>query len=343
MSAALVGAAGSSATGLPLWAVCAIAFVAILAVTGVALFVPMSVRRRRAEQQRLDEVRRYRILIAVDDDDDEPVYEAQESTVAVRALDLVDRLLRARGERGAVIARLEQAGLRIRPEEWVLIRLLVPIALGAAGLLMINVVGLLVGFVAGWVGCGSFLRIKASRRRAAFETNLPDALELVAGALRTGFALNHSLQTVVREGVDPVATEFGRALHEVRLGADLEDALDDLAARMDSYDLRLVVMAMRTAREIGGNMAEVLDTAVDTMRERTLLRGQVKALSAEGRFSAKILIALPLLMAAYLLAFKRDYLAPLYTTGTGIALLVVGVVLLLLGSVWLSRLTKIEV
>ena len=79
------------------------------------------------------------------------------------------------------------------------------------------------------------------------------------------------------------------------------------------------------------------------MRERTQLRGQVKALSAEGRFSAKVLVALPLLMAAYLLAFKRDYLLPLYTTGIGIALLVVGVVLLLLGSVWLSRLTKIEV
>lgn len=336
-------AASSGGAGLALWVVCAIAFVAFLAVAGVALFVPLSVRRRRAEQQRLDEVRRYRVLIAVEGDDDKPVVEAQESTVAVRALALADRVLRARGERGAVIARLEQAGLRMRPEEWVLLRVLVPVALGAAGLLLVNVVGLLVAAAAGWVGCSSFLRIKASRRRAAFETNLPDALELVAGALRTGFALNHSLQTVVREGIDPVSTEFGRALQEVRLGADLEDALDDLAARMDSYDMKLVVMAIRTAREIGGNLAEVLETAVETMRERTILRGHVKALSAEGRFSAKVLVALPVLMAAYLLAFKRDYLMPLYTTGVGIALLVVGIVLLLLGTVWLSRLTKIEV
>jgi tight adherence protein B len=334
--------ASSSGGGLPLWAVCAITFVAILAVTGVALFVPMSVRRRRAEEQRLDEVRRYRVLIAVESDD-KPVVEAQESTVAVRALALADRVLRARGERGAVIGRLEAAGLRMRPEEWVLIRVLAPVVLGAAGLVFINVVGLILGVAAGWLGCWSFLRIKASHRRAAFETNLPDALELVAGALRTGFALNHSLQTVVREGIDPVSTEFGRALHEVRLGADLEDALDDLAARMESYDLKLVVMAIRTAREIGGNLAEVLETAVETMRERTTLRGQVKALSAEGRLSAKVLTALPLLMAAYLLAFKRAYLLPLYTTGTGIALLVIGIVLLLLGSLWLSRLTKIEV
>jgi tight adherence protein B len=336
-------AASSSGTGLPLWAICAITFVAILGVAGVAMFVPLSVRRRRAEEQRLDEVRRYRVLIAVEGDNDKPVVEAQESTVAVRALALADRVLRARGDRSAVIARLEQAGLRMRPEEWVLLRVLVPVVLGAAGLLVINVIGLALGFAAGWVGCWSFLRIKAARRRAAFETNLPDALELVAGALRTGFALNHSLQTVVREGIDPVSTEFGRALHEVRLGADLEDALDDLAMRMESYDLRLVVMAIRTAREIGGNLAEVLETAVETMRERTLLRGQVKALSAEGRLSAKVLVALPILMAAYLLAFKRDYLLPLYTTGTGIALLVIGIVLLLVGSVWLNRLTKIEV
>ncbi len=335
--------ASSSGGGLPLWAVCAITFIAILGVSGVALFVPMSVRRRRAEEQRLDEVRRYRVLIAVEGGDDKPVVAAQESTVAVRALALADRVLRARGERGAVIARLEQAGLRMRPEEWVLLRVLIPVVLGAAGLVFINVIGLVVGVAAGWLGCWSFLRVKAAHRRAAFEANLPDALELVAGALRTGFALNHSLQTVVREGIDPVSTEFGRALHEVRLGADLEDALDDLAARMDSYDLKLVVMAIRTAREIGGNLAEVLETAVETMRERTQLRGQVQALSAEGRLSAKVLVALPLLMAAYLLAFKREYLVPLYTTGTGIALLVIGIVLLLVGSVWLNRLTKIEV
>ena len=338
-------ATGAATTaGLPLWAVCAIAFVTILGVVGIALFVPLSARRKRAEQQRIDEVRRYRVLTAVDDSDGNLSHAAQrESTVTVRALQLADAALRARGDRAAVVARLEQAGLRIRPEEWVLIRVFVPVALAAAGVLLVGVVGLVVGAALGWLACGLVLRMKATRRRAAFETNLPDALELLAGALRTGFALNHALQSVVREGVDPVATEFGRALHEVRLGADLEVALDDLATRMDSYDMKLVVMAIRTAREIGGNLAEVLETSVHTMRERTQLRGQVRTLSAEGRFSAKVLIALPLLMASYLLVFKRGYLAPLYTTGAGIALLVVGIVLLVLGAVWLTRLTKIEV
>jgi tight adherence protein B len=102
-------------------------------------------------------------------------------------------------------------------------------------------------------------------------------------------------------------------------------------------------MAIRTAREVGGNLAEVLQTTVHTMRERVELHGQVRVLSAEGRFSAKVLVALPILMAVYLLLFKKAYLTPLYTTGTGVALLVGGVLLLIAGVFWLSRLTKIEV
>jgi tight adherence protein B len=340
-------AAGGTVHGLPLWAVCALAFVAILALTLLALLVPLATRRRREQQERLDEVRRYRVLIAVDDQsrsDGAAGHPApRETTLSTRALALADVALRRYGDRPKLVDRLDRAGLRIRPEEWAVLRVVVPAALAAAGLLVGGPIGLLLGTALGVLACSGFVRVKISRRRIAFETALPDSLELLAGALRTGFGLNQAMQTVVREGIEPVATEFGRTLHEVRLGAELEDALDALAERMSSLDLKLVVMAIRTAREVGGNLAEVLDTAVQTMRERSHLRGQVRTLSAEGRFSAKVLIALPLLMAAYLLVFKRSYLTPLYSTGVGVALLVVGVVLLLVGALWLTRMTKIEV
>lgn len=340
-------AAGGTVHGMPLWAVCGIAFFAILGLVLLALLLPLANRRRREQEQRLDEVRRYRVLIAVDNDDrsggpaSHPA--PRESSVSVRALELTDAILRRHGDRAKLVDRLDRAGLRMRPEEWALLRVFIPLGLAAVGLLVGGPLALLLGAALGVVGCGGFVRLRISRRRTAFETALPDALELLSGALRTGFALNQAMQTVVRQGTEPVATEFGRALHEVRLGADLEDALDALAARMDSLDLELVVVAIRTAREVGGNLAEVLDTAVHTMRERAQLRGQVKALSAEGRFSAKVLIALPLLMAAYLLVFKRGYLAPLYSTGVGIVLLIIGGTLLLVGAVWLTRMTKIEV
>jgi tight adherence protein B len=339
----VVIAAGSTGpAGLPLWAVCAIAFVALLGLALVGLFVPLAARRRDAKRMRLEEVQRYRVLGA----EGLPARaeaSRRENAVARRALSMVDSVLRARGRRGDVIDRLDCAGLRIRPEEWVAIRVIAPVVLGAVGLLLTGIGGLLIGLAVGFLACYLFLKVKISRRRRLFESQLPDALQLLSGALRTGFALNQALQTVVREGTDPVGTEFGRALHEVRLGANLEDALEDVATRMASYDLKLVVMAIRTAREVGGNLAEVLETTVATMRERTHLRGQVRTLSAEGRFSAKVLIALPLLLGSYLLAFKRDYISPLYTTPIGIVLLIIGIVLLVVGALWLTRMTKIEV
>lgn len=336
-------AEGSGSTGLPLWLVCTVAFVAILVVALYLLLSPLAKQKRVDKQARLDEVSRYRVLGAYSGVEME-ISEAQaESAIATRALAVMDKAVRARGHRERILEELERAGLRIRPEEWALIQVGVVVGLMAVGALMFGPLGLIAGGVLGWVGCRTYVRTKTSRRLAKFEAQLPDALQLLSGALRTGFGLNQAMGTVVREGIDPVSAEFGRALQEVRLGAELEDALDDVSERMRSYDMKLVVLAIRTAREVGGNLAEVLQTTVSTMRERVQLRGQVRVLTAEGRFSAKVLVGLPILMACYLAIFKKAYLAPLYSTGVGIALSVVGVVLLVGGSVWLSRLTKIEV
>jgi tight adherence protein B len=256
----------------------------------------------------------------------------------------IDRAVRARGQRAQLIDELERSGLRMRPEEWAAVQIAVVVTMAAAlGFLVGSVLAVPPGGLVGWIGCRMFVAYKIKKRAAAFEAALPDALQLVAGALRSGFALNQSITAVVREGVEPIAGEFGRALQEVRLGAELVDALDATAKRMNSYDLELVVMCIRTSREVGGNLAEALETTVHTMRERVQLKGQVRVLSAEGRLAAKVLIALPILMALYFYAVRRDYVRVLYTTGTGIVIAIVGVVLLSVGAFWLSRLTKIEV
>ena len=129
----------------------------------------------------------------------------------------------------------------------------------------------------------------------------------------------------------------------MRLGAELEESLDDVAARMKCEDLSWVVIAIRISREVGGNLAEVLGTTVKTMRERAELRGQVRVLSAEGRVSARILTALPFVVAVLLLLVRPGYLTPLFHSGGGIALVVMGSVLLVLGTIWLNRLVKIKV
>ena len=325
--------------------VCALAFGGFLGLALLAILYVGSSAERTAKQSRLGEVGRYRVLGAVAlEQAAAPTTAQAEGAISSQALALIDRVARARGQRGRLVNQLERTGLRMRPEEWAAIQIAV-VVVGAAlvAFALSSPIGLPLGALAGCAGLLLFISIKGKRRVAAFEANLPDSLQLLAGALRAGFTLNQAIGSVAREGTEPTASEFGRVLTEVRLGAELEDALDSLAERLHSYDMELVVMAIRTAREVGGNLAEVLQTTAGTMRERVNLHRQVEVLSAEGKLSAKILVALPFLMAAYLFFFKGDYLKPLYSSGVGIALLVGGVVLLAIGITWLSRIVKIEV
>lgn len=340
-------AAGGAAGGLSLGLVCAIVFTVILLLSLGAFLLPGRRSNDKADT-RLDELHRYRLLGAYaghrEEDAAAPRNSSEEHAVTRRVLSLLDRALRARGSREGVLGQLESAGIRMPAERWAAIVVALAATVGSLlALLVGSPLAFAPGAALGWLGCRIFLRIKANRRRDAFETHLPDALQLLAGALRAGFAVNQSLAAVVREGIEPVASEFGRALQEVRLGAELTDALDAVAVRMRSRDMQLVVMAMRTTREVGGNLAEVLQTTVGTMRERVTLRGQVKVLSAEGRLSAKVLTALPLLMAAYLYLFKRSYIAAMYHSVIGVAMLAFAAFLLVAGGFWLNRLTKIEV
>jgi tight adherence protein B len=140
-----------------------------------------------------------------------------------------------------------------------------------------------------------------------------------------------------------MAGELRRALIEQRLGVDITDALDGVGARMDSEDFDWIVMAIRIQREVGGNLAEILHTVADTLREREYLRRQVKALSAEGRLSGYILVGLPPLIGAYMMLVNPDYISVLFTTLPGVILLGFATILLGVGSFAMSRLAKVEV
>jgi tight adherence protein B len=166
---------------------------------------------------------------------------------------------------------------------------------------------------------------------------------MVAGSLSSGLSLSRALDSVVRHGLQPAATEFNRAITETRLGADLEDALDGVADRMDSEDMRWTVMAINIQRAVGGNLVEVLHNVVATMRERGYLRRHVKALTAEGRMSAYILIALPILIAAWLFYSSPDYMSPLYTNPIGLLMLVGAAGLIVGGALWMRTLIRPEV
>ncbi len=165
----------------------------------------------------------------------------------------------------------------------------------------------------------------------------------VAGSLSAGYSFPQAVDAVVREGAQPMSTEFGRAIIESRLGVPIEDALDHVAERMGSRDFTWVVMAVRIQREVGGNLAEVLTNVSNTMRERERVRRQVKVLSAEGRLSALILGGLPPMFALYLVLVRPTYIKPLYEDPIGILMLCVMGFLFLVGVFWLRKVVKVEV
>jgi Flp pilus assembly protein TadB len=270
-----------------------------------------------------------------------PVNQGVVATAAVSAATRVmspaaqDRLAR----------RLDIAGSSRKPAEWVVLG--VCLAIGIAITLSIAtsyfLFGILGGLAIGWLAMRMTLSLRIMRRRATFSDQLPDMLQLIASTLQAGFSLPQAIDAVIRQENQPAAGEFSRALAETRIGADLDVALEAVANRMDSDDLRWTVMAIRIQQGVGGNLAEVLLTIADTIRERSFLRRQVRALSAEGRLSAYILVVLPIVVATWLFVTNRAYMRPLYTTPLGELLLAGAAGLLLLGAFWMQRTIKVEV
>jgi Flp pilus assembly protein TadB len=259
------------------------------------------------------------------------------------ALDVTRRLMSSTAEQ-RLARRLELAAVARKPAQWALLGGCVGVVMAAAvGIITGNVIlGLLAGGLTGWLSMRALLSFLIRRRRAAFAEQLPDLLQLIASSLHSGFSLLQALDAVMRETGQPAAGEFARALAESRLGADLEDCLETIADRMGSDDLRWTVMAIRIQRGIGGNLAEVLTTTVNTIRERGYLRRQVHALTSEGRLSAYILIALPVVVGAFLFLTRPTYMRPLYTTHLGEGMLAGAFVLVVLGALIMRQMIKLE-
>jgi tight adherence protein B len=270
----------------------------------------------------------------------------QKEQALSQATDAAASMLRRNaGLEGKIAQRLEAAGSHVKAAEWLLMHLGIIILAGVLGLLIgggsliLGLIFLALGLVLPW----AWLGFRRSRRRKAFNAALPDTLQLMAGSLQAGLSLAQSVDTIVREGTEPIASEFKRVLVETRLGVPLEDALEGISERFESKDFGWVVMAIKIQRQVGGNLAELLNTVADTIRERQYMRRQVAALAAEGKLSAYVLTALPILFMLYLVLTKRDYVWPMFTQPLGWLMLGGAGVLLFLGAFSMSKLIKVEV
>lgn len=187
------------------------------------------------------------------------------------------------------------------------------------------------------------LRRSISKRRARFEAQFPDVLELLGAGLESGSSMGAALALVAAEADEPAASEFARVLAATRLGSPLVDALRALAERLDSEDLAWTVQAVIVQQRTGGRLADILRSVAEFMRGREELRREVKALTAEGRLSAYILGALPFALALFVSIANPAYLTPLFTTFPGLVMLGVASVLMAVAFVMMARIVKIEV
>jgi tight adherence protein B len=281
-----------------------------------------------------------------------PVKQDERSVVSALSASLVqlgDRVMDRRDSTPKTQQLLERADLALRPGEWAVLRALSVVIGVAGGVFLLHggsastFVGVCLGGVVGVVLPIFFLKFAAAHRANKFEGQLPDVLTLVASSLSTGFSLLQALDAVARDADEPSAKEFSRALAETRIGAELTDSLDHLADRMDSKNLRWTSMAISIQRQVGGNLAETLRTTAATLRDRQSLNRHVKALSAEGKLSAYILIALPIGIFLYMLVANKRYVELLWTTMIGIGMLVGALISMALGVFWMSKVVKVEV
>jgi tight adherence protein B len=254
----------------------------------------------------------------------------------------VEGLLARRKQAPALAGALDSAGLKFKPAEFVVLVAAGSATGGAIGLLMGGpLFGVLLATAAP-LAAKLVLGSLAGRRRSAFAEQLDDSLQLLSSGLRAGHSLLRAVDAVSADSPSPTSEEFTRIINETRLGRDLGESLNDAASRMRSDDFSWVAQAIAVHREVGGNLAEVLDRVGQTIRERNQIRGQVKALSAEGRISAIVLMVLPFGLGGFLLVASPGYMDKFTESPLGYVLMAVSGLLLVTGGLWLRKVVSFK-
>ena len=277
-------------------------------------------------------------------DDESGTTSLARTALIQRAVQITEQVAEDRGFLTRTESALERANLPLRAGEGLFFYAATVVVITLLSLVLTASVifGLIFGMMAALlpVATVSFL---ANRRRKKFMALLPDMLSLLAGTLRAGYSLMQGVEAVSQEVSEPMGLELRRVVTEARLGRPLEEALDGVAERMASPDFAWAVMAIRIQREVGGNLSELLLTVADTMVQRERLRRDVAALTAEGRVSAYVLIALPIGLGAVMFVMNKEYTSKLINTTAGNVMLGVAVVAALIGYLWMRKIINIKI
>lgn len=274
-----------------------------------------------------------------------PTTTDRESALGRAATGMTDRLQEwVTSHRIRIVSQdsLELAGLHIRQADLLLL------VLGGAALAIV------LGLIAGSLGLGLLLaviapvaphvvvRSRISSRRKKFDAQLGDSLHLLSGGLRAGHSILRAIDAAAAESPEPTAQQMRRIVQETALGRDLLASLEDTATNMASQDFLWVAQAIQINREVGGNLADVLDQVNETIRERSEIKGHISALAAEGKMSAYILMALPVGIVVMLMMVNPEYMTPMFTSPLGWGMIAASAILMTIGGLWLRKIITIK-
>ncbi|MFO8037151.1 MAG: type II secretion system F family protein [Anaerolineales bacterium] len=281
-------------------------------------------------------------------DEDFEIAEEEEVEKATPVAEWLDSLLERSKWGTRISENLAQADLKLRPAEY--LALIVIVSFGLALFAWFiggqSIISAIIGAIVGGIIPRTYVNRQQGKRLTTFNNQLPDMLNLVVNGLRAGYSTMQALEAVSKELPPPMCDEFRRVVQEMQLGLSMEKALANLHRRIPSDDLDLIITAINVQREVGGNLAEILDTISYTIRERIRIQGEIRVLTSQVMYSGRFLAMLPLILMGLLWFANREYLMSFFEPGNllcgGIMLSIAGV-MVLSGYIVMTRLADIEV
>ncbi|HEY61264.1 MAG TPA: secretion system protein [Anaerolineae bacterium] len=248
----------------------------------------------------------------------------------------------------SISKNLAQADVKLKPAEYVALMVIAAISLGAISWLLggKSIVSGLIGMIIGVFLPRFYVGKQKTNRLLKFNEQLPDMLNLMVNGLRAGYSTMQAMEAISKEMPDPISSEFRRVVQEMQLGIPMEDALSNLFRRINSDDLDLIIAAINVQREVGGNLAEILDTISYTIRERVRIKGEIRVLVSQVMYSGKFLSLLPVILSLLLWFLNRDYLMTLFQPENricGFIVLGVAAILIISGYLAMNKIADIEV
>lgn len=270
--------------------------------------------------------------------------QVEQSAISKVSQSTADAVAGVLGESGGLYNRavLYNAGVKMAPADFTVLVGAGALVAGVLGTLIVNWFIGIVAAVATPFLARMVLEVLSDRRCGKFDAQLTDSIQMLIGGLRAGHSVMRSIEAAALEADAPTSEELARIVNETRIGMDVRQALDECADRMHSEDFRWIGQAIQINREVGGDLAEVLEQVAATIRERSEIKGHVRSLSAEGKMSAYILMALPVGVGLFMRVINPGYIDVFFQKPIGLVMLAASFLLFAVGGFWMSRIIKIK-